>query len=983
MRKSFIIIAVAVLSCLFVHSFAADGVGWIDNFDELSPIRWKQIPKIASVGIKDTLSAANRVMILSPHRGQQYLLSAEKFTHGDMEVIFSSTRPKSGDNFYYIGFHANQPWLKSVCWVLIHNEVVNFSVKTVDGVRLHKKIGEVRKGAYNHLKISQSTGKILVEFNGKKFNFDDPKLISGEPMYAFIGANTGNNKIPAELRVDYMKVSGGAVAPRLAARKLSGGELSAVEKNGKIIELKAKESSFALKLDGGLHWGEIRQNGKLVNDPAVFVPVFAVAIDGQLFYSNELAFDRAEKSSSAFKAFFKEKASGTELCLTGEVIRKDGVKLNLSAVNKSAKSRKIQLIFPITASLIAPGEAENTKYFFPWRSGLFGKVTADFSTEYGGLGWMQLQFAVNEKQKTGLMFYPLDTNGSFKGLRMLRQHNGEVKVHHMESVNRADYPAVDMLEKQSGMVLMQYYRSRQLAPGKKTASCDILMAVFDGNWKTPLREYSAFMRKAMKPVNVPRWFRDTFTWLNAHPPFYYDKNAARYTMADKLAGGEHSAQLAFWDDYVELPKSAQVSQLERYQPGDFLVNKSRGGDEAFKAEIARVQKRNTRMTVYIDHRFCWKNTDTAKRFGKAWGTMNQLGNYNGYISSNDLYLMCFYDADKWVKYMSDTCFRLMSTLGLDGIYLDELGIAFPCYNPSHDHVKKGEFPTSPQDLGRSITQVRNAMKKANPEAALMTEHAGSDYLSQFYDGSWDQTFIKRFDFAEKYFDDLRLNIFRFYFPNFKLSAWGNSFRHARKNLFNGMGMDMGGAENKDEQRLYAHAMKENGDAFAVSNPEPSVAVSGKGLLANRFAVSEKVIYTLYNTGNETVNGTVEEKMAVANGHYVELLADEIVSCNSNGQPQVSLKADSVALLACFPQVLSVSAADNDSFKITFFPEKGDEVVICENKDDEYFHAPRGKSISLKNLNGNGVYRLQNVKSRKIIFKLKKDGYLVDEIVIKR
>jgi hypothetical protein len=208
------------------------------------------------------------------------------------------------------------------------------------------------------------------------------------------------------------------------------------------------------------------------------------------------------------------------------------------------------------------------------------------------------------------------------------------------------------------------------------------------------------MRKSMQKNDVPRWFRDTFTWLNAHPPFYYDKKAGRYAMAEKLAGGEHSAQLAFWDDYVEIPKSTPASQLARYQPGDFLVNRSRGGDETFKAEISRVQKRNTRMTLYIDHRFCWKDTNTAKRFGKEWGTMNQLGNYNGYVSSDDLYLMCFYDADKWVKYMSDTCFRLVDTLGLDGIYLDELGIAFPCYNPAHDHVKKGEYPTSPQDLGR-------------------------------------------------------------------------------------------------------------------------------------------------------------------------------------------------------------------------------------------------------------------------------------------
>lgn len=963
---------------------ASDALAWTDNFDELSPLRWKRIPRIARITTKDTLSAANRVMVLSPVRGQEYFLSTDKFRKGDMEVIFSGRRPKSGAYFYYIGFHATEPWMKSACWVLIHNEVINFIIKTVDGARLHKKIGELKEGFYHRLKISQSSGKIQVELDGKKFVFDDPKLISREPMSAFIGANTqGKNPVPAELRVDYMKVSGGAVPPRLVRRALSAAEKELLAKSGAAVELKSAASSYGFELSGGLHWGEIRQQGKLVNDPAVFVPVFATQVDGNIFYSHELQLCGNKKSNEGFELRLREPKGQIEFTLTGKTDQNDGIRLSLSAVNKSASKRKIQLIFPISASLIAPGAREETKYFFPWRSGLFGRVTADFSTEYGGLGWMQLQFAANEKRGLGLMFYPLDTTGSFKGLRMLRQEDEEVKVHHMESVNRADYPLVNMLEKQSGLVMMQYYRNREVAPGNEISSCEVRMATFDGKWKTPLREYAAFMRKSMNPVSVPRWFRDTFTWLNAHPPFYYDQANQRYAMAGKLAGSEHSAQLAFWDDYKEVPKTAQVSQLERYQPGDFQVNRSRGGDASFREEIEKVQKRGTRMTLYIDHRFCWKNSETAKRYGKAWGTMNQLGNYNGYISSEDLYLMCFYDGDKWAKYMSDTCFRLTKTLGLDGIYLDELGIAFPCFHPGHDHVKKGEFPTSPRDLGASMAQVRNAMKKANPQAALMTEHAGSDYLTQFYDGSWDQTFIKRFDFSEKYFDDLRLCIFRFYFPHFKISAWGASFRHAQRNLFNGIGMDMGGAENKDEQRLYAHAMKENGDAFAALDAEPIVPSSAEKLLINRFPAREKVAYTFYNTGLHPVTGSMLEKSPIADGHYVDIIRDEELVLNDAGLPQITLAPESAGLAVCFPTLLKVEISAEGSCKFAFDPAKGDELVVCEGRDDEHFHAPRGKSVSLKTDSGSGTYQLRNRNCRKVIFKLKKDGYLVDQAVIKR
>ena len=143
------------------------------------------------------------------------------------------------------------------------------------------------------------------------------------------------------------------------------------------------------------------------------------------------------------------------------------------------------------------------------------------------------------------------------------------------------------------------------------------------------------------------------------------------------------------------------------------------------------------------------------------------------------------------------------------------------------------------------------------------------------------------------------------------------------------------------------------------------------------------VNTLYNTGTEAVTGFIPEKFHATRGHYVELLRDEAVLVNDSGYPQFKLAADSVALLGYFPVLLSVSENGKDGFKFAFDPACGDEIVICENKDDEFFHAPRGKSVILKNSTGQGEYRLKNPDSRKVIFKLKKNGYLVDQIVIDR
>lgn len=972
--KKFVVLLASVWTLLGVVAQGSEKMtSWVDNFDEISPLRWKKIPNIAQIVAKDTLSAANRVMLLSPKKGQQYLLSTEKFVAGDMEVVFSARRPKAGQLYYYIGFHACEPWMKAACWVLIHNEVVNFYIKTPDGLKAHKVIGNIKNGVYHTLKISQSTGKVIVGFDDKSFTFDDPALVSDEPMYAFIGANTGAGAevLPAELRVDYMRVSGGAAARRLVPRQISPQEKQKAPENAVV---KSGNSSFAWDFAGGFKWHEIRRDGKLLNDPAIFAPVFAASINGKLGYSHEMELQKVEQTADTLEVHLLDKASRVKFVFRSVADRNGGVKMLLQAENTSGNNQNVQLIFPLSASLIAPGEDENTQYFFPWRGGLLGKVSADFSAEYGAFAWMQLMFTVNAAQGSGLMFYPLDTTGIFKGMRMLRKQNGTTLVRHMESITRDEYPLLELVEDHSGLVFGQYYCTQQLPVGGKTSSCEVWMKTFDGNWKTALSEYSQFMYSKMRPVAQPRWFRDSFTWLCAHPKFYYNDDQQRYVMSEKLAGGEHAAQLAFWDDYVFNPRGA--SQLERYQPGDFLVHRGRGGDAAFREEIDRVKSRSTNMTLYIDFRFCYQKTAAAKRYAKEWGVINKQGNYSGYLTGEDLYLMCFYDQDKWAKYIADTCERLVKDLHLDGIYLDELGSAFPCYNPHHNHVEKGNYPVAPQDLAKSMTMVRNAMKRANPEAALMTEHAASDYLTQFYDGSWDQTFFQRFDFVEKYYNDMQLCIFRFYFPTFKLSEWGGSIYHAKRSLFNGMAMDMGGAADKDEQRLYAQVMRENGDAFSGRDVEPIVPTTVQGLLANRFRSKDKVCYTFFNTQDKAVSGTVCEAANLSDRRWVELIRDEEIAADSN----IRIAAGDVAVLGCFRKLLNVERKGEDVL-ISVPAGSGDQVIICEGVDDCHFHTPRSKRTELT-LN-NGQCRYAPRTSDKIIIKLLKDGYLADQTVLRK
>ncbi len=973
--------AIALLT--MVLSFfgnAADNLGWQDQFDVIDADRWCIVPASAEIVPTDNLSAANRALKITPPYSQHYMATGDKFSDGVCEIRFKAKSTNAGEFMYYIGFHNYEPWIKALCWVVIHNDTVMFQVKAPDGTNRSEKLADLTDG-WHTLKLQYAPGAITADWDGEAtITYDDPALYSPEAMPFFISANTERiDFVPqegppdtAELMVDYLKVSGGKPEPVMTARELTGPEAQLVGADP-VVKAVLPGGGYAIALDGGMHWKSIVVDGTEMLDPDFFAPVFGARVDGKNIYSHQFETTGVERSGDAFTVHSLHAATATAATLTGKV-EAGRFLLGLQLGNGAGEERRLQPIFPIVGSFAVNGDFAGTEYFFPWRSGIMGDNTASFFTEYGGLGWMQLMFVRHPGVERGVYFYPEDAGGSFKGMSMSKRLAGvNPEVYHSETVHPEEFALEDILEDRTGMVMNYYYRTNHVAPGGTVQLPDTVFSGWNGGWKEPMRIYADWMKSHMSPVETPRHFRDSFAWQNWHPPTYYDKEEKRYIGHERLAGGEDALQAAFWDDYVEYPPNAVVTVLQRFQPGDFEVNRSRGGVEAFAAEIAKIRAIGTRFSIYIDHRFCWRETKTAQKHGEAWAVRDPQGKPYGYSNDNDLYMMCFYDQDKWVEYMADTCHRLIRDTGMDAIYLDELGIAFPCYSKSHDHYRNGMYPTDPVGLGKSMTVVRNRMKEANPEAALMTEHAGSDYLTQFYDGSWNQTFYEgAFPFTEKYYDDLKLCYFRFLFPHFKLSEWGGSRDHIRRSFFNGMGWDMGGGPETDLSRTLARVLKENGDAIATLYPEPIVPTGNPGLLANRFDAPGKVVYTYYNNSEAPLTAGVTEAAPFA-GHYVELRHDVMLD-----SPAVAVPAGEVAAVALYPELLKLEA-DGNSRRITAPAAPNQELVICEGVDDSHFLPPRGTWTRIDFTTGEAAYapRDTNVK---LIVKLLRDGYLVDELV---
>jgi len=667
---------------------------------------------------------------------------------------------------------------------------------------------------------------------------------------------------------------------------------------------------------------------------------------------------------------------------------------SLSVNNTSGSTRKLQPVFPVMERIDIGNWLENNYYFVPWRSGIVGNIDCDLKYEYGNLAWMQIFSVYNPAVGAGLYTYPKDPNGGFKGMPFKKSYSfGAPTVKHAEITLPRERPYLyditsptDLLAGiVKGIAFTYYYPRKDVAAGSRYTLPTTVIGIHRGGWKEALTDYKQWAHTWYTHVDTPQWFKNVFNTVGAWPPFFCSDTQNKYIRSETMQNPDpmHLDQwYGWWDGWQE------ASSADPYWPfhgaGDFYYNAERGGLTAFANEISAVQAKGTRVTVYIDNRFCWDQSVIGQAHGQEWAVMDPPGVYATYQRPQDKWMMCSYEPSAWVDWLSNTCGRIVHDTGMSGIYLDELPLMFPCYNPNHIHYQQDGAPFSVDRMRQFLTKARNAMRLEKSDAILMTEHAGSDYFTQFYDGSWSQTAGKNgFPFTEQYYDENSLNYFRFCFPEFKLAEWGPSDDWENRTFFNGIGIcdyPLSGVTQQTGQVL-----KENGDAFASLNPEPLIATKIVKVLANKFPVAAKTVYTIYNKNSTDFNNVpVIEVERRAGYHYIELYNDSntigVQQSDGNDILSFSIKAKKVLCVAQLPQIISASKVGN-TVNVLLSQSSGDEMLaVLFNYDSSTWGFGRGIVVPLTAGQGQFTMPAEHLNA-KIILKLFRGELLLDELIM--
>lgn len=719
------------------------------------------------------------------------------------------------------------------------------------------------------------------------------------------------------------------------------------------------------------------------------MPIFMVAGDGFLVSSNEFSVGTVVATTAGSEQHWQIPltCSAKQLQAQLTIDSNDSAKMNwsLSITNTAGSARKLQPIFPVMGRIDIGNSLLDNYYFYPWRSGVVGKIDCDFRNEYGNLAWMQVVSVFNPSIGAGLYTYPKDSSGGFKGIPFKKSYAfGDATVMQSEIVATRERPNIgdplsptDVLAGVTkGIAYTYYYPKIEIGANANYTLPTTVIGVNSGGWKEALSDYSTWAHTWYQHVNTPQWFKNVFNSVGAWPSYY--SNGSSYTRSSSMNNPDtmHMEQWAYWWDGAD--PSGPVGYA-----GDYYYNQALGGITAFRNEIQAIQAKGTHETLYINNRMCWSGTNIGQTHGQAWQVMDPPGVYATYAGPTEL-LECAFEPNAWANYIEQTCQRLVREVGVHGIYLDELPIMQPCYNPNHTHYQQDKYPLSVSRMVQYLTGSRTAMTQEYSDAILMTEHAGSDYFSQFMDGSWSQTFYKAaFPFAEQYYDENSLNYFRFCFPEFKLLEWGPSDDMERRCFFNGIGICSYPLSGFVE--MTGQVLKENGDAFASLSPEPLIDSNVANVLVNKFPIAAKVLYTVYNKNINDVNGVpiieVDSRQAT---HYVELTDDNIITAtpgeNSKDQLAFRIKAGQVLCVAQLPQVIQATRNSN-VVSISLSSFTGSETLVAFfNYDSSAYGFGDGMLVSLTNGQGQFTVPAQFVNA-KIILKLYSGDLLLDELVM--
>ncbi|MGC9317466.1 MAG: DUF6259 domain-containing protein [Armatimonadota bacterium] len=259
-----------------------------------------------------------------------------------------------------------------------------------------------------------------------------------------------------------------------------------------------------------------------------------------------------------------------------------------------------------------------------------------------------------------------------------------------------------------------------------STSGEVVIARVDGGWYPATQMYRTWLQENARwwPVGDADYGRDDRpAWLSDIAAWILDGGGPDDVVGQAKAFAEYMGLpvAVHWYNWHQIP-------FDNDYPHYFPTK------EGIREGVAELQEAGVRIVPYINGRLWDTDTESFQETAHQYCTRNREGEpyIEVYGSGEELTPMCIH-TQFWRDTLHEIVMRLMTDVGVDGVYMDQIAAARPrlCYDRDHGHPLAGGHWWVDgywQLLGR----LQEDIAGVSPEKMLTTESNAEAY-ARFFD----------------------------------------------------------------------------------------------------------------------------------------------------------------------------------------------------------------------------------------------------------
>ena len=254
---------------------------------------------------------------------------------------------------------------------------------------------------------------------------------------------------------------------------------------------------------------------------------------------------------------------------------------------------------------------------------------------------------------------------------------------------------------------------------------EVVIARVDGGWYPATQKYRAWLQE-----NAPWWPEGDADYGRPDRPAWLDDIAAWVL----ISGGPESVvePTTAFREYMDLPCAIHWYNWHEIPFDNDYPNYFPTKDGVTEG-VAQLQEAGVRVVPYINGRLWDTDTENFQEVGYRYATRDRDGDpyIEVYGSGQELAPMCI-SQQYWRDILHDIVLRLMTEVGMDGVYMDQIAAARPrlCYDSSHGHsLAGGDWWT--EGYWQLLERIQEDIAAVSPEKMLTTESNAEAYAGWF------------------------------------------------------------------------------------------------------------------------------------------------------------------------------------------------------------------------------------------------------------